>query len=46
MNKALTESMNIGIWVVDANQLFIRGSYTKIKFSKSIKWQKSFYCDK
>ena len=32
---ALTKSMNMGIWVVGTtNQLFIRGSYTEIKFSK------------
>ena len=35
MNKALTKSMNMGIWVVDMNQLFVRGSYTEIKFSKN-----------
>ena len=32
---ALTKSMNMDIWVVGTtNQLFIRGSYTEIKFSK------------
>ena len=33
--KGLTKSMNMNIWVVGtSNQLFIRGSYTKTKFSK------------
>ena len=31
----LTKSTNMGIWAVDTtNQLFIRGSWTEIKFSK------------
>ena len=31
----LTKSMNMDIWVIGIlNQLFIRGSYTQIKFSK------------
>ena len=33
--SALTESMNMDIWVVGTtNQLFKRGSYAEIKFSK------------
>ena len=33
--KVLKKSMNLGIWVVvTLNQLFIRGSYTEIKFSE------------
>ena len=33
--EALTESMNMDIWVVGTlNQLFIGGSQTEIKFSK------------
>ena len=32
----LTKSRNMGIWVVGiSNQLFLRGSYTKTKFSKN-----------
>ena len=37
MNKTqkLTKSMTMDIWVISTlNQLFIRGSYTEIKFSK------------
>ena len=33
--QALTESIKMGIWVVGtSSQLFIKGSYTKIQFSK------------
>ena len=33
--EALTESMNMYIWAIGIlNQLFIRDSYTQIKFSK------------
>ena len=33
--QVLTESMYTCIWETDpSNQLFMRGSYTKIKFSK------------
>ena len=33
--QALTKSFNVDIWLVGtSNQLFIRGSYTEIKFSK------------
>ena len=33
--QALTKSMIIDIWVISTlNQIFIRGSYTEIKFSK------------
>ena len=33
--QVLTKSMNLSIWVVvTLNQLFIRGSYTEIKFSE------------
>ena len=33
--QALTKSINMDIWIIDTlNQLFIRGSYTQIKFSK------------
>ena len=38
LNKtpALTKSMNMGIWVaVTSNQLFLRCSYTELKFSKN-----------
>ena len=36
--KALKKSMNMYIWVIGTLiQLFIRGSYTQIKFSKKIK---------
>ena len=33
--EALTKSINMYVWVIGAsNQLFIRGSYNQIKFSK------------
>ena len=33
--QVITKSMNMEIWEVGTlNQLFIRGSYTEIKFSK------------
>ena len=33
--RTVTKSMNMGIWVIGTlNQLFIRGSYTQINFSK------------
>ena len=34
--QELTKSMNMNIWVLSIlNQLFVRGSYTEIKFSKN-----------
>ena len=45
---ALTKSMNMDIWVVGtSNQLFKRGSYTEIKFSKKYYSlsQNSVLCD-
>ena len=34
--QEITNGWNMDIWVVDtSNQLFIRGSYTKTKFSKN-----------
>ena len=34
--QALTKGMKVDIWVIGTLfQLFIRGSYTKIKFSKT-----------
>ena len=33
--QALTKSLNMDIWLVGtSNQIFIRGSYTEINFSK------------
>ena len=33
--QAFTKSLSVDIWLVGtSNQLFIRGSYTEIKFSK------------
>ena len=46
--KALTKRMNMYIWAIDIlNQLFLRDSYTQIKFSEksSIQWQKFILCD-
>ena len=46
--EALTKSMNMYIWGIGTvNQLFIRGSYTQIKFSKkrNSQWQKFILCD-
>ena len=41
---ALTKSTNMDIWVVGTtNQLFIRGSLTETKFSKSSYWQTPFF---
>ena len=39
--------MNMYIWTIGTlNQLFIRDSYTQIKFSKKFKkWQTSILCD-
>ena len=35
--KTLTKTMSIRIWVVGIlNQLFIKGSYTEIKFKKKV----------
>ena len=34
--QALTKSMKVGIWVIGTFfQLFVRGSYAEIKFSKT-----------
>ena len=34
--QELTKSMNMNIWILSIlNQLFVRGSYTEIKFSKN-----------
>ena len=30
------KSMNLDIWVVRSNQIFMRGSYTQTKFQKFI----------
>ena len=33
--QGLTKSINMGIWIISTlNQLFMRDSYTQIKFSK------------
>ena len=47
--EAVTKSMNMYIWVIGIlNQLFIKDSYTQIKFSKkrSSQWQMFVLCDK
>ena len=42
--QVLTESMYTCIWETDAsNQLFMRGSYTKIKFSKIDNGKTAFF---
>ena len=36
--EALTKNMNMYIWIIcTLNQLYLRGSYTQIKFSKKMK---------
>ena len=47
--EALTKSMNMYVSAIGAlNQLFIRDSYTQVKFSKkwSSQWQKCIFCDR
>ena len=43
--QALTKSMIMYIWeIATLNELFLRGFYTQIKFSKSILWQNCALC--